>query len=584
MSQIALPSLPARRVRIRLAWIAPVLIVALLTTWVLMRRAAVANADAGNLVWSHVVPADFDVKITKDGELQAQNNIEVVCEVEGSTTIQTLVKEGTTVKKGDVLVTLDSSSIKQKIEDTTLDLQKADADLINSKEMKDIQESQNSANLEAAQVALTLAQLSLQQYTDGTFPQSVANAQADLDKAQITLKTKQEDYEQSQKLLAKGFTNAADVKEKENDLVDARNGLKKAETAMMVLTKYSHPSDLAEKKNDLSQAEKKLARTKRENASAMMQREADVKSKQQSLDTLKRRMDHWKEQLTACTINAPADGMVVYSSSADRWSNNPIQEGATVRERQSLLKLPDTNTMKAIVRIQEGQVRRVREGQRAVVRMGTDMPPLGATVSKISVLADNSQRFWNPDLKEYPIDITLDTTPKNLKPGMSVSAEIFIKRLNNVISVPLAALYLVGNDAYVFVNKDGKPVPTKVKVQDTNDTHAAIESGLTAGQDVLVLQAGQGRDLLEKAGIKVDIKNESDDPDAKQRRAREGQGRDHNANGAAPVGKNGNNAGTGAPPTGTPGAPSKVDMNSAPSNRKSDKAERSNRPASPAHP
>jgi hypothetical protein len=98
MSQIALPSLPARRVRIRLAWIAPVLIVALLTTWVLMRRAAVANADAGNLVWSHVVPADFDVKITKDGELQAQNNIEVVCEVEGSTTIQTLVKEGTTVK------------------------------------------------------------------------------------------------------------------------------------------------------------------------------------------------------------------------------------------------------------------------------------------------------------------------------------------------------------------------------------------------------------------------------------------------------------------------------------------------------
>jgi HlyD family secretion protein len=579
MSQIALPSLPARRLRIRLVWIAPILIAALLATWVMFHRTAAADADAGTLVWSHVAPADFDVKISKDGELQALNNIEIVSEVEGQTTIQTLVKEGATVKKGDVLVTLDSSSIKQKMEDTTLDLQKSDADLINAKEMKDIQDSQNSANLEAAQVALTLAQLSLQQYTDGTYPQSVANAQADLDKAQITLKTKQEDYDQSQKLLAKGFTNAADVKDKENDLVDARNGLKKAETAMMVLTKYSHPSDLAEKKNDLSQAEKKLARTKRENASAMMQREADVKSKQQSLDTLKRRMDHLKEQFAACTITAPADGMVVYSSSADRWSSNPIQEGAQVRERQSLLKLPDTNTMKATVRIQEGQVRRVREGQRAVVRLGPDMPPLGATVSKISVLADNSQRFWNPDLKEYPVDITLDTTPKNLKPGMSLTAELFIRRLNNVISVPLAALYSVGSDAYVFVNKDGKPVPTKVKVQDTNDTHAAIESGLTAGQDVLVLQAGQGRDLLEKAGIKLEVKNEKEDPDSKQRRPRDGQSSRDRAGNA--LGKNAGGAGPGAP------APSKVDVTTPPvnsGNGKSDKQEKPERPAAPATP
>lgn len=552
MSQIALPSsLPARRPRI--IWIAPVVILALVGTWATFHRRAVAEGDAGSLVWTHVTPADFDVKITKDGELQAVNNIDITCQVEGSTTIQTLVKEGATVKKGDVLVTMDSSAIQQKIDDTTLDLQKADADLINSKEMRDIQESQNAANLEAAQVALTLAQLSLQEYVDGTYPQSVVNAQADLDKAQITLKTKQEDFDQAEKLLAKGYTNASDVKDKENDLVDARNGLAKAQTAMMVLTKYTHPSDLAEKKNDLSQAEKKLARTKRENAIASMQHEADVKAHEQNLDTLKKRMDHYKDQLAACTITAPADGLVVYSSSADRWSSNPIQEGATVRNQQSLLRLPDTSTMKAIVRIQEGQVRRVHEGQRAVVRLGPDMPPLGATISKISVLADNSQRFWNPDLKEYPVDITLDSTPKNLKPGMSITAEVFIKRLNNVIAVPLAAIYAVGTDTYVFVNKDGKPVPTKVKVQDTNDTHAAIESGLSAGQDVLVLQAGQGRDLLEKAGIKIEVKEESDDPDTKARKQREGQAGVRDRNGMPSK-----NA-----PTGPGNAPSKMDKPSA---------------------
>ena len=37
----------------------------------------------------------------------------------------------------------------------------------------------------------------------------------------------------------------------------------------------------------------------------------------------------------------------------------------------------------------------------------------------------------------------------------------------------------------------------------TNDTHAEIITGVHEGDDVLLLQPGQGRGLLEKAGIKV---------------------------------------------------------------------------------
>jgi multidrug efflux pump subunit AcrA (membrane-fusion protein) len=83
-------------------------------------------------------------------------NIDIICRVEGGSTVQTLVPEGTWAKKGDVLITLDSSAIKQKIEDTTLELQKAEADLVTSKEMREIQLSQNATNLEGAEVALTL--------------------------------------------------------------------------------------------------------------------------------------------------------------------------------------------------------------------------------------------------------------------------------------------------------------------------------------------------------------------------------------------------------------------------------------------
>jgi hypothetical protein len=73
-----------------------------------------------------------------------------------------------------------------------------------------------------------------------------------------------------------------------------------------------------------------------------------------------------------------------------------------------------------------------------------------------------------------------------------------------VIAVPLTSIYAQGNQSFVFVRgANGDPHPVEVKMGATNDTHAEIVSGLAEGEDVLLLQPGQGRGLLEKAGIKV---------------------------------------------------------------------------------
>jgi multidrug efflux pump subunit AcrA (membrane-fusion protein) len=249
-------------------------------------------------------------------------------------------------------------------------------------------------------------------------------------------------------------------------------------------------------------------------------------------------MDHLQEQLADCTITAPADGMVVYASSGDRWAQTQIQEGAQVRERQTIMRLPDTTSMKAIARIGETQVGRLSNGMRAKVRIAGIPNPIGATVTKISVLADSSQRFFNPDLKEYPVDLVLDDTPKSLKPGMGANVEILVNHFDNVLGVPLAAIYSAGPDTYVFVRDDQKVRPVKVKIGQSNDTHGVIKEGLEAGAEVLLLQAGQGRDLLEQNGIKVQDQNSGGD---------QGFGR-------RPHGQRGNGNGQGAPGAAVPDA------------------------------
>lgn len=529
MSQIAIPTSPALPGRRWFPWTMSAVGVGVLAFATYLTVAAVRSSGSGKAAagqYFTVQPMDLEVKVVKDGELQAVNNIDIQSEVEGNNTIQTLVKEGSSVKQGDVLATLDSSGLKQRIEDTTIELQKAEADVTTSREMREIQDSQNAANLEAAQVALQLARLDLQDYVEAGYPQQLANAQTDLESAKITLKTKEEDLAQTRALFLKGFVTAADVKKGEVDLTNAKNAVDKADTALRRLEQYTHEMDLASKNNAVSQAEQKLVRVQKENASQLAQKSADVAAKEQNLSVIKRKMERLQHQLQACTITAPADGMVVYATSGDRNAQNPIQEGATVRESQTIMRLPDTRSMKVALRVQEAQIPRLHEGLRATCTIIGLPRPMGATVTKISVLADNSQRWWNPDLKEYPVDLTLDETPIGMKPGITAQAEILVSRATGVLAVPLTALYSAGSDVFVFVRDGSNLTPVKVKIGQRNETHAEVKEGLSRGQEVKVLQAGEGRELLEAAGIKVEApRTRAGDEQPDPARRRDGQPR-----------------------------------------------------------
>jgi multidrug resistance efflux pump len=458
-----------------------------------------------------VHPMDLDVTITKDGELQAVKNVEIVNKVDGQSVILDIATEGTYVHKGDVVVKLDPSVIEQQLEDDKLNLQKAEADLTAATEAKAIQESTNSANLEAANVELILARLDLQEYVEGTYPSTVQNAKTSVEMARISVKDKEDNLAQTRSLFSKGFVTSVDVKKAELELLTAQNDLDKKSTDLLVLEKYTHEKELTDRRNKVVQAEKKQARVQRENASQLAQKVADLQAKEQALELRRQQLKEEEEQLAACTIHAPSDGMVVYATSGGGggWGrrDTPLGPGATVRQQELLIRLPDTSAMKAVARISEAQVTRLRVDSgnpiRATVEIVGQPSAIGATLTNISIMADSGSRFFSPDTKEYPVDVTLDHTPPGLKPGLSVTTKLFIDRLRQVMAVPLGAVYAAGRDSYVFVRQGREARPIKVGIGQVNETHAQITSGLSNGQQVLILQAGQGRELLEKAGITI---------------------------------------------------------------------------------
>lgn len=459
-----------------------------------------------------VQPMDLDITISKDGELQAVSNVEIACKVEGQNVILDIAKEGSYVHNGDVVVRLDPSGIEQELEEDLLALQKAEADLSAAIEAKAIQESTNIANLEAANVEMILARLDLQEYVEGIYPSSLQNARTSLEMARISVKDKEDNLAQTRSLFSKGFVTSVDVKKAELELLTAQNDFDKTATDLLVLEKYTHEKELTDRRNKVAQAEKKHARVQRENASQLAQKVADLRSKEQALELRQKQLKEEEEQLAACTIHAPADGMVVYATTGGGggWGrrDTPLGPGATVRQQELLIRLPDTSAMKAVARISEQQVSRLRVDPanpiRATVNIVGYPNPIGASLTNISIMADSGSRFFSPDTKEYPVDVTLDHTPPGLKPGVSVQTKLFVDRLRQVLAVPLGAVYAAGRDSYVFKRDRGEINPQKVEIGQVNETHAQVVSGLASGEQVLILQAGQGRELLDKAGIKIE--------------------------------------------------------------------------------
>ena len=111
-----------------------------------------------------------------------------------------------------------------------------------------------------------------------------------------------------------------------------------------------------------------------------------------------------EEQITLATIRAERPGLVVYGASdqnSSRYRGNSsqeaIQEGATVRERQAILTIPDMREMAIKVNIHESAVQRVAVGQAVSVSIDAlSRSAIDRNCDKSGSGGRFCQRFYEP--------------------------------------------------------------------------------------------------------------------------------------------------------------------------------------------
>src|SRR5688572_4827515 len=163
-----------------------------------------------------------------------------------------------------------------------------------------------------------------------------------------------------------------------------------------------------------------------------------------------------------------------------------IEEGAVVRNRQELIKLPDISEMKLQVKIHESHINQVRLGQPAYLVLDS-MPDqrLRGVVNKVGLLPDGSSRWSNPNLKVYATEILVTDKLPDVKPGVSARAEIIITNMENVLTVPIQAVATRKGQQVVFL-ASAPDRPVSVNVGMYNTKFIEITSGLRDGDRVLL--------------------------------------------------------------------------------------------------
>jgi multidrug resistance efflux pump len=366
----------------------------------------------------------------------------------------------------------------------------------NSKEFEDslLQQQivcENSlAAVKAANAAYNTAVISRKEYLEGTFKKEEKTADAAIVRAKEALTRAEEYLNYSKELYDKGFIPENELKANEFAVTDKQLAWDIAELDMVVLKDYTKAKEIERLEAEIGTAQAKLV--------------AAEKSYELDQDNL----EEIEEQIVNCWVFARNPGQVVYANETNRWGSNEIviEPGATIRERQTILRLPDPANMQVNTKINEAKVSLVSPGMRATVRL--EASPNEALKGEVIEVGEYpaATSWMRGDVKEYEVLVKIEGLDKNprkdLRAGFTAEVGIRVAEQKDALQLPIQAILEHGGKHYVVVSAgDADWEAKQIQVGLSNDKFVVIKEGLEDG-DKVVHNAIKYRDDVDLPEIK----------------------------------------------------------------------------------
>ena len=410
------------------------------------RRGAIASAlRQGSCAWlllavlllaagcgERAKPATETVRVTSgplqvwavyDGKLDSRVVFNIMSRLGGQATLVHLLPEGARVQRGEVLARLDSSRIEK--------------------------------NLVKLQGQYAMAKSEFESLKQAEWPLKIAELERQVAESRTAWETEQQYLEDNRSLLAENLITPQEIKQQELKAAQAKTKAGQLENQLRLTREYLQPLAVEQARAKLAAVEQEL-----------------------NLEQL---------ELKACTLTAPADGLLGYLPTYLGNEYRTARVGDSVFMNQPFMVIPDMSNLVVHCYVPESELARVNPG--AVVRIepvAYSHLALPGTVESVGSTAQTrtDKPAWQ---KYFHVLIALAGGDERLRSGMSVTARILAYEQKQAVLLPRLAVRWQGDEAWVrWQGKNGRVEQRQIKVGWADDRNYEVLAGLQPGDQIVI--------------------------------------------------------------------------------------------------
>ncbi len=400
------------------------------------------------------------------------------------------VKHGTAVKKGDVILQLDTAKIKKAIKARKEALPLADITLKAAERALAVAEKTTPMDLERGRRSKMEAEESLAYYEDIELPMQIRSEKEAVKSARNRLLYAEEELNQLKKMYEDDDvteeTEEIILLRSQNSVDSYRFSLERAETRMKRTLDTVIPRDHENRKRNLQRQQiswRSGEQSLREGLEKKrLETETARRFHKKTLDDL----SDLEKDLKLMTVRAPHDGIVYLGiSQQGKWITASTIErkllpGGKLTPKEIVMTVTSLDALQLHFAVPENQLRGLAKDQKGTATMKWNS----------DIKLDNAVKeiYYVPNAAgTYHAVLDLQRGKKDLPvhPGMNAAVKIKVYHNERALTVPKAAIKDEGEKSFVTL-KGGKK--REVKKGKSNKTSTEILSGLKAG-DLVELPA-----------------------------------------------------------------------------------------------
>ncbi len=434
------------------------------------------------------------VETTLKGVLEAEPSAELAYEPKawvGPFAVKSAVPHGTRVKKGDVLLEFDTTTIDKTLRDLKLDRELADIALNVARQELPVLEQFLPLNLATAERDKRIAEEDLKRYETIDRAQSMKSAEFSLKNMAHFLEYAREELKQLEKMYRdKDLTEETEeiiLKRQRNQIESLEHNLESTKIQTDRALNVEIPRRDQAVKDTL--AKQTLAWQKAQSVLPLElnQKRLALQKQQVEREKSEERFAQLEADRKTMVAVAPLDG-ILYHGQCERgiWNtatvSGRLRRHGSVMANEVFMTVVTTRPLAARADVEEKDLHAIKADVAGeLIPIGFPDLKLPARVKSVSLVPRAAGTF------ESRLTVDVPANVETLMPGMTGSVKLTTYRNDKALLVPTTAVFRDEGSSmsHVYLLTEGKPVKTEITIGKVSGGKTEVLNGLKVGDELL---------------------------------------------------------------------------------------------------